>query len=304
MTDNRPHTEILTVPSRASQADPRSRKNERKRSKNMPLLWGCAGQLLSLAPGISKARRPWTDPEDDRAKVTPEPNAGGRCRPGAPPAADHHLGPMRIVWYLARYHDIKISDAGVYRVLKRHGVSRLPGKVGRRAVHTTRYEKKVPGHHIQLDVKFLSFKAKTGATIKRFQYTAIDDATRIRALKIYNKHNQINAMDFVDYVIEKFPFRIQMIRTDRGHEFQAKFHWHVEDRGIRHVYIKPRSPQLNGKVERSHRSDQEEFYQLLSYKDDVDLEAKLADWERFYNLARPHGAHNGKTPYQALRDRL
>ena len=163
-------------------------------------------------------------------------------------------------------------------------------------MHTTRYEKKVPGHHIQLDVKFLSFKAKSGATIKRFQYTAIDDATRIRALKIYNKHNQANAIDFVDYVIEKFPFRIQMIRTDRGHEFQAKFHWHVEDRGIRHVYIKPRSPQLNGKVERSHRSDQEEFYQLLSYKDDVDLEAKLADWERFYNLARPHGAHNGKTP--------
>ena len=70
------------------------------------------------------------------------------------------------------------------------------------------------------------------------------------------------------------------------------------------VYIKPRSPQLNGKVERSHRSDQEEFYQLLSYKDDVDLEAKLADWKRFYNLARPHGAHNGKTPYEALRDRL
>ena len=49
-------------------------------------------------------------------------------------------------------------------------------------MHTTRYEKKVPGHHIQLDVKFLSFKAKSGATIKRFQYTAIDDATRIRAL--------------------------------------------------------------------------------------------------------------------------
>jgi hypothetical protein len=91
-----------------------------------------------------------------------------------------------------------------------------------------------------------------------------------------------------------------MIRTDRGHEFQAKFHWHVEDLGIRHDYIKPRSPQLNGKVERSHRSDQEEFYQLLSYKDDVDLEAKLADWERFYNLARPHGAHNGKTPYEAF----
>ena len=63
-------------------------------------------------------------------------------------------------------------------------------------------------------------------------------------------------------------------------------------------------PQLNGKVERSHRSDQQEFYQLLSYKGDVDLEAKLDEWERFYNFARPHGAHNGQTPYEALRDKL
>jgi transposase InsO family protein len=46
------------------------------------------------------------------------------------------------------------------------------------------------------------------------------------------------------------------------------------------------------------------FYQLLSYKDDVDLEAKLDEWERFYNFHRPHGAHNGKTPYEVLREKL
>ena len=51
-------------------------------------------------------------------------------------------------------------------------------------------------------------------------------------------------------------------------------------------------------------TDQQEFYQLLSYKGDVDLEAKLDEWERFYNFARPHGAHNGQTPYEALRDKL
>ena len=61
---------------------------------------------------------------------------------------------------------------------------------------------------------------------------------------------------------------------------------------------------LNGKVERSHRSDEQEFYQLLSYKGDVDLEARLDEWEKFYNLHRPHGAFNGKTPYEALRDKL
>ena len=217
---------------------------------------------------------------------------------------NYHLGPIRIVWYLARYHGIRISDAGVYRILRRHGLNRLPRGTRVRKVHTKRYNKQVPGHHIQMDVKFLTFKGKRGEKIRRFQFTAIDDATRVRALKIYDRHTQANAMNFVDYVIEKFPFRIREIRTDNGHEFQAKFHWHVEDKGIRHAYIKPSSPQLNGKVERSHRSDQQEFYQLLSYKGDVDLEAKLEEWERFYNLARPHGAHNGKTPYEALREKL
>ena len=57
-------------------------------------------------------------------------------------------------------------------------------------------------------------------------------------------------------------------------------------------------------LERSHRSDQQEFYQLLSYKGDVDLKARLGEWERFYNFHRPHGAHNGKTPYEALREKL
>jgi transposase InsO family protein len=62
--------------------------------------------------------------------------------------------------------------------------------------------------------------------------------------------------------------------------------------------------QLNGKVERSHRTDKEEFYQLLTYRDDVDLEKKLATWEGFYNYDRPHGAHSGKTPYEVLREKL
>ena len=72
-------------------------------------------------------------------------------------------------------------------------------------------------------------------------------------------------------------FNSVLFPTCYGTEFPAKFHWQVEDKGIRHAYIKPRSPQLNGKVERSHRSDQQEFYQLLSYSGDDDLNAKLAE---------------------------
>lgn len=213
----------------------------------------------------------------------------------------YHLGPQRIVWYMERYHGIRIAFSSVYRILVRHGLRRFPNRVGCRALHTRRYAKLVPGHHVQVDVKILSLKAPTGKTVRRFQYTAIDDATRIRALKIYQHHSQANAISFIDHVLERFPFRIQTIRTDRGHEFQALFHWHVEDKGMRHVYIKPHSPELNGKVERSHRTDGEEFYQLLNYTDDIDLNEKLAEWEYFYNFNRPHGAHGGKAPYEVLR---
>jgi len=135
-----------------------------------------------------------------------------------------------------------------------------------------------------MDVKFLTFKNNESKHIKRYQYTAIDDATRIRALKVYKKHNQDNAIDFVNYVINKFPCRIKMIRTDNGHEFQAKFHWHCIELGIEHVYIKPGSPNLNGKVERSHRTDKQEFYQLLDYTDDVDLKKKSKYGKTFITL--------------------
>ena len=105
-------------------------------------------------------------------------------------------------------------------------------------------------------------------------------------------------------MIERFPFRIHTIRSDNGHEFQAKFHWHLADLGINHVYIKPRTPRLNGKVERSHRADEREFYQLLHYTDDVDLNKKLKIWEDFYNFHRPHGAFKGKTPYEVLKEKI
>lgn len=73
---------------------------------------------------------------------------------------------------------------------------------------------------------------------------------------------------------------------------------------MRHQFIKPRTPQLNGKVERSHLTDKREFYQLLNYTDDVDLNKKFLDWEQFYNFDRPHGGFKGKTPYEVLKSKL
>ena len=218
----------------------------------------------------------------------------------------YHFGPERIYMYLKRFHDIQTTESSVYRILIRNGMSRLPANTKRRSPgpKIKLYEKQTPGHHVQMDVKFLNFKNEDGEKVKRYQYTAIDDATRIRALKVYNKHNQNNAIDFVNYVIEKFPFRIKMIRTDNGHEFQARFHWHCIEKGIEHVYIKPGSPNLNGKVERSHLTDKQEFYQLLDYTNDVNQREKIKEWEDFYNFNRPHKSHGGLTPYEIFRAKM
>ena len=76
----------------------------------------------------------------------------------------------------------------------------------------------MPGHHVQVDVKFLTFAGPAGKPVKRYQHTAIDDATRIRALKVYARHTQENAISFINYVVEKFlscPF-LRAGRDDAG----------------------------------------------------------------------------------------
>jgi len=111
---------------------------------------------------------------------------------------EYQLGPLRIKYYLDRYHGIDISESTLYRVLRENGVNRLPKTASRRAIHTKRYAKSVPGHHVQVDVKFLKLKDAAGKSVRRYQYTAIDDATRIRAMQIYAKHNQDCAIKFID----------------------------------------------------------------------------------------------------------
>jgi transposase InsO family protein len=156
---------------------------------------------------------------------------------------------------------------------------------------------------VQLDVKFIAPLA--GSRRKHYQFTAIDDCTR-RVLRIYPQLNQKTAIQFVDYMLERLPFRVEVIQTDNGAEFRSLFHYHVLDKGIGHDYIKPRTPRLNGKVERSHRIDAEEFYQLLDgvVIDDTQVfNDKLREWENFYNYHRPHGGLGGQTPYERLKQR-
>jgi transposase InsO family protein/transposase-like protein len=221
----------------------------------------------------------------------------------------YHFGPLKISMYLARYHDIQIGHSGVWRVLKRLDLNRLPAsqryqRYQRHDKRWKRYEKPLPGHRVQIDVKFI--EPLPGARKKHYQFTAIDDCTRLRVLRIYPRLNQRTAIQFADYVMERLPFRVEVIQTDNGAEFQSLFHYHVLDKGVGHVYIKPHTPRLNGKVERSHRIDAEEFYQLLDgvvIDDTKVFNDKLREWENFYNYHRPHGGLGGQTPYERLKQR-
>jgi transposase InsO family protein len=219
---------------------------------------------------------------------------------------NYHFGPNKIRMYLKRYHEVEISSSGVWRILKKLSINRLPSsqRYKRLDKRWQRYEKQQPGHRVQIDVKFV--RPLRGARKKYYQFTAIDDCTRLRVLRIYDRLNQKTAIQFVDYVLERLPFLVQVIQTDNGAEFQSSFHWHVLDKGIGHVYIKPRHPRLNGKVERSHRIDDEEFYRMLDgiLIDDAEVfNDKLREWENFYNYHRPHGGLAGQTPYERLRQK-
>ena len=216
----------------------------------------------------------------------------------------YHFGPARIAAYLHRFHQILIAGSSVHRILTRHGMNRLPAnqKHQPHGKRWQRYEKPQPGHRLQLDVKFL--ERIPGTRRRLYQFTAIDDCTRIRVLKVYDACNQRTAVQFIEEVLRRLPFRVHVVQTDNGAEFQSQFHWHLETRDIRHVYIRPRTPRLNGKVERSHRVDDQEFYQLLDQdgiSDDIHLfNEKLREWEDYYNYHRPHGALGGQTPYERL----
>ncbi len=109
-------------------------------------------------------------------------------------------------------------------------------------------------------------------------------------------------MDFFDAVIEEIPFPIQRIQTDRGREFFAtKFQKRLLEWGIKFRPIKPASPHLNGKVERSQRTDLDEFYSNVDIKD-PQLPDLLAQWQHYYNWDRPHSSLDGKTPVERLTE--
>jgi transposase len=120
----------------------------------------------------------------------------------------YHFGAGRIAGYLA--------TSSVHRILTRHGMQRLPAnqKYRPHGKRWQRYEKPQPGHRLQVDVKFLERIA--GTRRRLYQFTAIDDCTRIRVLKVYDACNQRTAIQFIEEVVRRLPLRVHVVQTDNG----------------------------------------------------------------------------------------
>ncbi len=169
----------------------------------------------------------------------------------------------------------KRSISALYRLLRREGIMPPPGR--KRRHKSKPYEQiPIPGARIQVDVKYVPKECLVGSLAgrKAYQYTAIDECTRWRFAAIYDELSAWNSMHFVKELRKRFPFEIACIQTDNGSEFTSRlqgakylsaFEVYLADEGIEHKYIKVATPRHNGKVERSHRSDQERFYEHRTF---------------------------------------
>ncbi|MDB5188818.1 MAG: hypothetical protein JWM92_416 [Candidatus Nomurabacteria bacterium] len=171
----------------------------------------------------------------------------------------------------------------------------------------------LPGELIEIDVKYVPKKIDGK---RYYQYTAIDCASRWRYLAAYDNQTNEHSVRFLKEVIEQFEYRIRAIKTDNGAIFT---NWYTglnkrsdrqqknihpldvccAEQRIIHYLIDPGKPAQNGKVERSHRSDQETFYDRNTFTSLADLQKKLKVWNTRYNNLE-HCGLNGKTPNEAL----
>lgn len=152
-----------------------------------------------------------------------------------------------------------------------------------------------PGERVQVDVKFVPEVCIVGDAKgeKFYQYTAIDEFSRWRYLEAFQEHSSYYSAVFLEHLIKAAPFKILCIQTDNGTEFTKKFvsdkarphlfEQKLKELNLRHKLIKPFTPRHNGKVERSHRKDNEYFYTSHGFYSFLDFQKQLAVHSREYN---------------------
>lgn len=221
-----------------------------------------------------------------------------------------NLCAKKIHWRL-RKEGIDIKERVIGKIIKKEGLVRKyrTKKLKWKYIKASIY----PGELVEVDIKYVP------GTINGFayyQYTAIDCASRWRYLKVYNGLGNDCSVDFLEELLKVSPFRIRAIKTDNGSCFTNRYtgynksndplnpRLHEFDilcgkKNIIHYLIDPGKPAQNGKVERSHRTDQERFYDKNIFRNRKDLEVKLRSWNEEYNNTE-HCALSGKTPNEML----
>lgn len=180
-------------------------------------------------------------------------------------------------------HKCKLSLASIHEILNKNEVS--PLKRPRRERLPKRYQRPIPGDRVQAD----TCKIRPGM----YLYTAVDDCSRYIVLGLYTRRMANNTIHFLtERVLEEMPFSIQRLQTDNGNEFTA---YSVQDLlktySITFRPIRPRSPHLNGKVERAQQTVLREFFALQNIKLKIEeLDEELACWQHYYNWDRIHGS--------------
>ncbi len=154
-----------------------------------------------------------------------------------------------------------------------------------------------PGDLVQVDT--LDLRPVPGVSFK--QFTARDVVSRWDVVEVRGRATASLAVQFLDTLQQRMPFPIRAVQVDGGSEFAAEFEHACRERGLRLFVLPPRSPKLNGAVERAQRTHTEEFYQVFPCSLELEaLNRELRQWECIYNTVRPHQALGYLTPQQFL----
>ena len=159
------------------------------------------------------------------------------------------------------------------------------------------YQVKEPGDLVQVDT--LDIRPTPGVVLKHF--TARDVVSRWDVVEVHTRATATVATHFLETLKARLPFPLKAIQVDGGSEFEAAFEKTCQEEGIKLFVLPPRSPKLNGCVERAHRTHTEEFYEVTHFPIEVvPLNQELRAWELIYNTVRPHQALGYLTPHQFL----
>ena len=159
------------------------------------------------------------------------------------------------------------------------------------------YRVEQPGDLVEVDT--MDLRPVPGVVLK--QFTARDVVSRWDVVEVRRRATSRAAASFLETLQERMPFPIRAIQVDGGSEFAAVFEQACQQRGLRLLVLPPRSPKLNGHVERANRTHAEEFYEVTPCSLQIpQLNQELRDWERIYNTVRPHQALGYRTPQEFL----